>query len=751
VTHRFEDPTGQYLLIVICQQMELLPANSLEIRQNTETSPNRSNFYTIGFNQFEIHLQSTVPHPEGENPTRHRVMTISNISFTLEFPSIFKTMFQPMRRPNGKLKRIKCGMKCEDVKIRLHQIETNILISAYSHLYGGLENGYRKWQSVIQEGLTKLWEHRVISEQMRADYIQMYRHHRSSSTKSKKEICDLLALECDMPLSTIMSLRRQALQWKFDDLTAKNQVTPTPPVIHFNGDPRDPEFLADLSMAAYLSSKKPHYDDLWAVLREIQFYSRTIVNLQIELYSGTSFGSQDTRLCASLIAERAKFSTALLLCRNPEYPHGSIGATDEICEPLFPWFHCDVGMSNFNISLHSANDVLSSNVFLETQYGFQSLDIHKWQANIDFAYESSGAMALSIECRDTVFNGCLNSDIWRTTQILSDILSKPYLIPTITLEEYFPQDFFHIDSLFVIEDKSISNQPRGPILDLVANYLYLRNIVLASIFDFSNVMILFPDLSSLSKVNSLESNFPTAFAIRFDWSCRILSGKNKEEFNISLYGVDFNIIPCISLPLSSRIYGHYQWLHPQTDEKTLPLLVIEKTEVRYLIRIDDCPLRERKYQDIRSAIQLTWGKLTSRLCVKIETISLLEYTNGHLISLISSPTLDVRIKVPNQDTKLAPTAHLYSKNKNTRNPIFDEAAHFLVDDSHSYMDPMTPFPFLLEFLLIDDNSKERILVAWCQLPSDSQSYGQFTRHPLIESDSRTEIGQIWLVLFSFRT
>jgi hypothetical protein len=725
------------MLQISCHQMELLPANQNQIKENTETAPNRSNFYTIGFDQFEIFLKSI------QSPERHKVITVSDVRLTLEFPSIFKTMFQPMRRPNGKLKRIKCGMRCQNVRIRLHQFETNILIYAYSHIFGGVDNGYRKWQALMQEGCTKLWEQSTISQQVKIQYIHQYRQYHQTLNKSSYQhelLSTLLELESEMPLSMIMSLRRRACNWTFDNSMSTQA---TSPLLSYHGDPDDPEHIQDVLMAAHIHLKKPNFDDLWAFLREIQFYSRMIESLQIELYSGEMISSEI--LCASLIAERAKFSTALLLCKNPEYPNGSIGATDDICEPLFPWFQCDVGMSNFNISLHSGNEKLFPSVFLETQYGFHSQEIDKWQGNIDFSCESTGAMTLRIECRETVFNGCMNSEILYTLKILSDIVMKEFPLPKLHLEEYFPQDCFNIDSLFIIEEKPISNQISR--LDPASNHLILRNTPLACIIHFSNVVILFPDLETLPKVRTLDSktNTPASFAVRFDSSFRILSGHNKEEMNVSVYRIELNQLPCMYLPLSSRIYGHYQWVD-QLEHKKSPLLSVESIEAKYHIRVDDCSLLGRRFQDIQRTIQQTWGVLKSRLCVKIDLISLVEYTNGRLISSLSSPTLDIRIKHPERDEKLAPTAHLHSTSKNTRSPTFHETAQFLVDDNSSSSTEacsMNISPYLLEILVIDDLASERVLVAWCQIPSDPATLGQKNQYPLVESDTRLEIGHIW--------
>jgi hypothetical protein len=720
--------------------MELLPANQTQIKQNTETAPNRSNFYTVGFDQFEIFLESHA------SPDRHKVITVSDIRLTLEFPSIFKTMFQPMRRPDGKLKRIKCGMKCHNVRIRLHQFETNVLIYAYSHIFGGVDDGYRKWQALIQEGCTKLWEQSTISLQEKTQYIHQYLQYRSSLNKSsfKNELSALLELESGMSLSLIMSLRRRACDWNFNEFTPTNQGNKLPPLLSYHGDPDDPEHAQDVLMAAYIHSQKPSYDDLWAVLREIQFYSRMIESLQIELYSGETITSET--LCASLVAERAKFSTALLLCKNPEPPNGAIGATDEICEPLFPWFQCDVGMSNFNISLHSGNDKLFPSVFLETQYGFHSQDIDKWQGNIDFSCESTGVMTLRIECRDTVFNGCMNSEIFHTVNILNEIVMKEFPLPKLYMEEYFPQDCFNIDSLFVLEKQSTSHQIST--LDPPANHLLLRNTLLASILHVSNVVILFPDLETLPNVRTLDSkkNTPASFAVRVDCSFRILSGQNKEEFNVSVYRVELNQLPCMYLPLSSRVFGHYQWVD-QLENKNFSLLSVENIEAKYQIRVDDCSLLERRYQDIQRTIKQAWGTLKSRLCVKIDLVSLVEYTNGRLISSLSSPTLDIRIKHLESDEKLAPTAHLHSTSKHTRFPTFQETAQFLVADNSSYSTEtdvcsMNLSPYLLEILVIDDLTSERVLVAWCQIPSDPASWGHKSQHPLIESDTRIEIGFI---------
>lgn len=733
--YRIDDPTGQYELDVCCNHMELLPANKLQIKENTETSPTISNFYSIGFQQFEIFLRSH------ETSSKELFLSVGLLRLTLEFPSVFQTMFQPTRRPNGKLKRIKCGMNCENVRIRLHQKETNILIYAYSHLFGGLDNGYRKWQALLHEGFTTLWEKKQVSEDFKDQYIQQYRQYRASlkANYSQQQLRKLLELEREMSLSLIMSLRRRASGWTFEEIISANLGDTR--IIHYNGDPSDPHIRQDHAMSSYLASKKPAYDDGYAVLREIQLYSRKIENLRIDVFAGSRIG--ENILCASLSAERAKFSTALLLCRNPEYPHGSIGATDDICEPLFPWFQCDVGMSNFNISLHTGDETFPS-VFLETQHGCYSHDIDKWQGNIDFSCESTGAMALRIECRDTVFNGCMNSEIFYTLRVLNDIWFSVFPLPILSLKDYFPQDCFHVETSFANEALSTSYVPP---LEPSEKFLTLRNFVLASMFHFSNVVILFPDVESLQKVTTLESesNIPASFALRYDLSVRVLSGHQKEEWSISLYRVDFSVLPCMYLPLRSRVFGHYQWVDNQTESAISPLLVVEKIEAKYQIRIDDRSLQDRTNRDIQRIIHQTWGNFKSRLSIKINKISLLEYTNGRIISTVATPTLDIRIKRLENDQKLTPTIHLSSSSRNTRFPNFYDKAQFLLDDSWSYSSDITSRqfpPYLVEILLIDDSSKDRKLVAWCQIAMNSESWKPSITYCLTESDTRVEIGQI---------
>lgn len=730
---RIKDPTNQYELDISCSPMVLLPANKQQIKENTETSLMMSNFYTVGFDEFEIQLHS--------QQTSAQVLLVTQLRLTLEFPSIYKTMFQPSRRPNGKLKRIKCSMNCENVNIKLHEKETNILIYAYSHIFGGLDNGYRKWQSLLFEGFTHFWERRQVADHDLKLYIEKYRQYFNSgkTSTSQKELRQLLELESEMSLSLIMSLRRRSLGWIFDESIPKNQETT--PLLNYNGDPSDPQVRQDLAMSSYIALRKPYYDDSYATLREIQLYSRKIEKLRINLYAGSRIG--ENVHCASLIAERAKFSSALLLCRNPEYPHGSIGATDEVCEPLFPWLQCDVGMSNFNISFDSNEDRFPS-VFLETQHGCYSHDIDKWQGNIDFSCESTGATTLRIECRDTVFNGRMSAEILHTLSVLSSIWYSPFPLPNISLQDYFPAACADNEDSVADSGTRINVQSVEPI----NTFLILKNIVFAGIIHFSNVVILFPDLESFPEATSVElhSNFPASFAMRYDLSFRVLSGHQKEEWNVSIYRVEFRLLPCMYFPLRSRIYGHYQWIDHQNDRTAPSLIVFEKIEAKYQVRVDDRTLRDRAKLDIHRIIHQGWGNFKSRLSIMIESVFLLEYAGGHIISTLTMPTIDVRIKHLENDQKLAPTVHLTSSTRNTRCPEFHDVAQFLLDDTWSYSadfsSKQSP-PYLVEILLIDDSSKDRKLIAWCQIPMSNFDHSKSSStFSLIESDTRIDIGHI---------
>ena len=786
--------------------MRLEPSTITQIKNNTQTSPQLSNFYTIIFYNFKLILEK-IDKLTSSSIEINQILSVQQFDLTLEFPSIYKTMLQPMKRPNNKLKRIKCGMNCTNVKFKLHEKYTNIFITAYSHIYGGINNGYRKWQQLLQENLNRIWENQQPSPHECQEYMRLYQNYRKNLLVSKNSknqqllLLELVEKERHFSLSTIMSLRRQVCQWKFDQQQIEGK--PKSPIsiqlqpYNRSNDPYDHDYIQDKLMMAWITFQKPFYDDLWAPLREIQLYSRNIEKLNIELYSETNM------LYLTLTAERAKFSTSLLLCQNPEYPYGSIGATDDICEPVFPWFQCDAGMSNFNISIHHyhhhhhmSKDLFSHPlVFLETQHGFRVDDIEKWQGNIDFTRESTGSMTLRVECRDTVFNGVMNKEIMDIITIFNNILYKVILsIPEVSVTQYFPQNFVSPDNENNTLTNSLINDQQQITLsyDKIPNYsyLYLQNLKFACVADFSNVIILFPDFYNLSKDDELllfhttELIEPLTFqslAMRADLTLRVLGGQYKESFDFSLYHMEWGLLNCLYQPFNSVIYGHYQSDIVKTNldqinshininptpiynnnnnnfstatsmiETMSSFINLSNLTINYNVQVDDCSLQERKYQDLKYMIAEVSGKMKSRICIKIDKISLVEFTNGHLIPLISSPALDVRIKSVTNDIKLAPTCYFQSSNKSTRYPIFTECAQFLVDDVESYpIDTslkIKPFTYLLEILLSDDQKKNRELVAWCQLSMTSETSGSWNQYPLIEKHTRSEIGYLRYIIF----
>jgi hypothetical protein len=197
-----------------------------KLRRRTDTAPHLTNFYTMHVEESHFFVDS-LPRQHSSPNIHEDWLSVSHVLFTLEIPNIFGTMFQPGRRPNGKLKRIKCSLDCTQVLFSIRETQTSTLLYSCMNAFGGIGNGYKRWVELIDASVVARCANQQHTEVELDEYMALFQRHRRNGMRPGPLQNTIIELESRMSLSLIMSLRRRVCKWTFPLEEDDNNSSPT--------------------------------------------------------------------------------------------------------------------------------------------------------------------------------------------------------------------------------------------------------------------------------------------------------------------------------------------------------------------------------------------------------------------------------------------------------------------------------------------------------------------------------------------
>jgi hypothetical protein len=256
---------------------------------------------------FEATSSHIYINPHRQNKSHNNLFEVKKIIATFILPDIFSTMFQYGDNPGGKGKTLLFKFYLFDAQLQFQEVLIQTFFYKLLRIIGF--NELWKWKA---EGRTRLREReRKVDYEglliLLQAYAPLYLTNRSSTTDPcAREFAmeRLLKLECTLPLTDIMTLRRLCMRWTFSIIDG-----PQAPLLVYASSAD----VLDVLMSKHLNVRKLEYDTNAALISSFQIDA--IMNNFCIIFVGDpdangnldSLPDYDGSLNFKLVSQRAAF------------------------------------------------------------------------------------------------------------------------------------------------------------------------------------------------------------------------------------------------------------------------------------------------------------------------------------------------------------------------------------------------------------------------------------------------------------
>ena len=255
-------------------------------------------------------------------------------------PDLFTCLLQPGFSPYGKEKRLKFTGKANKTILTIHEKQAEIFWYHFLKAFGFYE--FRPWKYKLYDEL-KLYERNVTPEE-EIEYVALYKKFREEKRQNELNniLNKLLKLEYPLNISSIMKMRRKAIEFHFTEEMVQSQLAQDSLLPYdLNSDNQD------VLMSRYLASKRDEYEFNWCrpwYIHEIYFSGIKVDHLVIKVLDDSSESTTPKEFarhggCLITVFDVKDWVGDLkyLLHKNKEgYAQGANLVT---CEPNFPVLH----------------------------------------------------------------------------------------------------------------------------------------------------------------------------------------------------------------------------------------------------------------------------------------------------------------------------------------------------------------------------------------------------------------------------
>lgn len=410
---------------------------------------------------------NTTPFPNEYNEI---LMTCAHIHNVLEFPDIWGTLQQPGQTPLGRGKRIKLAGHYYHCVVKIHEEQMSTFLNSFLKCIGIYEY-YPFLKHCVDTGARLDRSEATVEETVLycADY-QLYLAERDWRHR-RRLLESILAIESNLSLSCIMSLRRQVRDWAFDPAYYPIDTEEGDETAADNGRSggkyRSPKILEyssadefdDHAMSNYLCDHKPMYDEAWVAVREVlvEITAEGLIFSIFDAQASPQSGDSNRRRRSSapdphttcrqyggghwglLSGNTASASVLVLNCMDENGIY--CGASTPITrEPQVKWVEINGTLGEASLEYMGPLDADTSPLhLLQHDAAANRGDTIVWSVN----YDSQGNSYYSLQLADC----CVNGFYWRLWAYLYGIIIQGVTqsVRDPSLSDVFPLKKFEVE------------------------------------------------------------------------------------------------------------------------------------------------------------------------------------------------------------------------------------------------------------------------------------------------------------------